>query len=252
MAGFIRSVTLILITGGIALAGMAQQIQIDKNNRTIAITTSDSAKAVADVARLHIGYLAYAPDAKSAYAKASDLSNAIIGNLKNAGVPDSAIESDSQVISEQQNLPDRLSESERAERRYLVSQTWTVISSAKLVGEALNIAVNAGANNSGDINWSLKDENALQAQASANALERARKIAVEMAKGLGGTLGPLIYASNEAPPPPNFALPNDDFRGGTGGGAGGGVYGQKPLPPLVIIPQQVTKSATVYAVFALQ
>ncbi len=252
MIVFTRRGWLFLATASITFAASAQQIQIDKNNRTIAITTTDNAKAVADVARVDIGYTAYAPDAKAAYDKASELSNAIIGALKKAGVPDAAIESDSQSIREQLDLPDRLSEAERAERRYLVSQTWTVISSGKAVGETLNIAVDAGANNSGDINWSVKDENALQAQASANALERARKIADEMARGLGAKLGALIYASNEAPPPPNFALPNGGFGFGSGGGGGGGAYTSKMLRPLIIIPQQVTKSATVYAVFALQ
>jgi uncharacterized protein YggE len=251
MTRFFR-VPLYLAICSVIVVANAQQIQIDKNNRTIAITTTDNAKATADVARVHIGYTAYAPDAKAAYAKASTLSNAIVGDLRRAGVPETAIQSESQSISEQLSQPDNLSPTERAERRFRVSQSWAVISPAKNAGDVLNVALNAGANESGDINWSLDDEDALQAKASANALVRARRIAEQMAKGLNAPLGALIYASNEAPPPPNFALPNGRMGYGSGGGVGGGTYVQRGLLPLVIIPQEITKSATVYAVFALQ
>lgn len=252
MRVFQRVMGLFLGVASLTLAASAQHIEIDKNNRTIAITTTDVAKATADIARVHIGYTAYAVDATSAYKKASDLSNAIIGALKKAGAPDAAIESDSQNISEQANQPDSLSPAEREQRRFAVTQSWTIVAAARAAGDTLNIAVNAGANNSGDIEWSLKDEDVLQAKASANALQRARHIAEEMAKGLNATLGGLIYASNEAPPPPNFALPRAGMGYGVGGGAGGGIRAQNMLPPLVIIPQEITKSATVYAVFALQ
>ncbi len=238
--------------GSFMAVASAQQIQIDKNNRTIAITTTDNAKAIADVARVHVGYTAYAPDAKAAYAKASTLSNAIVGDLRKAGVPESAIQSESQSISEQLNQPDNLTPAERAERRFRVSQSWTVIAPAKNAGDVLNVALNAGANDNGEINWSLEDEDALQARASSNALVRARSIAEQMAKGLNAPLGALIYASNEAPPPPSFALQGGRMGYGSGGGVGGGIGAPGRLLPLVIIPQEITKSATVYAVFALQ
>ena len=47
--------------------------------------------------------------------------------------------------------------------------------------------------------WSVADQDALQARAAKLALDRARQIAQQMASGLNATLGPLVYASNEAP-----------------------------------------------------
>ena len=47
--------------------------------------------------------------------------------------------------------------------------------------------------------WSVADQDALQAKAAKLALDRARQIAQQMAAGLNATLGPLVYASNEAP-----------------------------------------------------
>src|SRR5205823_4937310 len=67
----------------------------------------------------------------------------------------------------------------------------------------LDLAVKAGANQSGQIDWSLKDENTPQAEAAGKALQRARTVAGEMAKGLNVKLGALLYANNEtqAQPP---------------------------------------------------
>lgn len=239
-------IAIILLLG--TAAANAQQIQVNKDNRTIAITTSDTAKADAEIAQVHIGFNTYAADEKTAYAKASQISNAIIQSLKKSGVSEAAIQSNAQSISEPELNPQDFSAAERAQRRFMVSQSWLVATSAKDAADTLNAAVNAGANNSGDIDWDVKDEDALQAEAAAKALQHARQIAEQMAKGLGASLGSLVYASNETP------IANR-FRGGGGGGVSETVEvsaQEGKTKPLNIIPQQVTKSATVYAVFALQ
>ncbi len=68
--------------------------------------------------------------------------------------------------------------------------------------KVLDIAVKAGANQSGQMTWSVADQDGLQAKAAKLALDRARQIAQQMAAGLNATLGPLVYASNEAPARP--------------------------------------------------
>jgi uncharacterized protein YggE len=74
----------------------AQQIQIDKNNRTIAVTATDKATADAEVATVHIGFQVFAADSPSAYALGSKTSNTIIDAVKKAGVEPSAIQSEAQ------------------------------------------------------------------------------------------------------------------------------------------------------------
>jgi len=59
--------------------------------------------------------------------------------------------------------------------------------------------ITAGANESGDIQWQLKQDDALQAEAAKKALNMARQIASQMAAGLGVKLGTLVYASNQTP-----------------------------------------------------
>jgi hypothetical protein len=65
----------------------AQQIQINKENKTIAITTSDQAEAMADTAVLTVGFHLYGKDQDGTYADASKTSNAVMAAIKAAGVP---------------------------------------------------------------------------------------------------------------------------------------------------------------------
>src|SRR5271156_2475200 len=176
----------------------AQQIDVNKNNRTIAVTATDKATVDAEVATVHIGFQIYAADSKSAYALGSKTSNAIADALKKSGVAASAIQSESQSVApvqpfELQNLP----ESEKAQRQFQVSQSWSVKTSAKNASAVLDTAVQAGANQSGQIDWDVADPDALEAQAAESALKRAHAIADQMAKGLGTSLGSLVYASNQ-------------------------------------------------------
>ena len=224
-----------------AVAG-AQTIQVGKDNRSIAITASDSATVDADIATVEIGFIAYGADKDAAYAEGSRVSNGIIKALSDAGIKKDAIESANQSIAALQQYERT---SAPAGMMFRVTQGWSVKAAAAEAARVLDIAVKAGANNSGQINWEVKDANALEAQAAGKALARARSIAERMAEGLQIKLGALIYASNQA--------------------SGSGVRpllmlkqeaAPAPIPdpviPLAISPRKVERSATVYAVFAIE
>jgi len=138
------------VCGLFAATVSAQQIQINKDNRTIAITATDTASAMADTATVHVGFVAYAPDAQAAYAKGSKTSNAIIGALTAKGVAKADIQSESQSVAETQQYElDKLPPAEQAQRRFQVRQNWTVQTKADNAASVLNTAVNAGANRAG-------------------------------------------------------------------------------------------------------
>ena len=107
----------------------------------------------------------------------------------------------------------------------------------------LDLAVKAGANQSGAIEWSLKDENKPQAEAAGKALQRARTVAEEMAKGMSVKLGWLIFASNETQAAPIRPMMQRMESKAMAAAA--------PLP-LAINARQIEKTATVYAVFAIE
>lgn len=238
------SLALVIAFTAAVTAAQAQTIQVNKANRTIEITTTASASAMADVAVLHLGYTVYGPTSKDAYAKASETSNAIAAALKMAGVAKDQIQSISQSVNETQSYENQnLTPAERAARKYRAEQTWTVRLPAKEAAKVLNLAVEAGANNSGDIDWQLAHPNALEAQAAARALAHGKQIATAMASGLGVTLGPLLYASNQTQQRTIYPMM---------AGLQMAKVASAPVKPLSISPQRISQSATIHAVFSIQ
>ncbi|MGA7158208.1 MAG: SIMPL domain-containing protein [Acidobacteriaceae bacterium] len=225
----------------------AQQIQISKDNKTIAITTSADAEAPADTAVVTIGFNTYGKDQDSTYADASKTSNAIISAITTSGVKKDAIQSDEQNLSAIN--PGNGDDARRYKdgMRFQFSQSWRVTVPAADAANLLHLAITNGANNSGNIDWQLKNDDALQAEAAAKALHHAREIANQMAQGLNTKLGSLLYASNQTPPINGIGF---DKRARFNA-----MMAPPPAPevkPLAISPDRITRSATVYAVFAIE
>jgi uncharacterized protein YggE len=107
----------------------------------------------------------------------------------------------------------------------------------------LHVAVTNGANNGGNIDWRMADDSVLDAQAAEKALTHAQQIAQRMAGGLHVKLGPLVYASNQVPERPMPMMRALSMAKGSM---------PKSVTPLAIAPDKVTRSATVYAVFAVE
>jgi uncharacterized protein YggE len=99
--------------------------------------------------------------------------------------------------------------------------------------------------------WDVVDRTGLQAEASKNALGKARTVADSMALGLGTKLGALVYASNSAPIRPSHWPFFSGLNNSTASVSG--VIGT-PLPPKIIklLPEKITEKTTVYAVFAIE
>lgn len=207
------------------------QLNVSSTNRTLTVTATDNVTVEPDLAILHIGFVTQPQDAKSAYAEGSRASNAIIAALKQAAVPESAIRSESQFLD--RDWTTKL-------RKYTLHQQWTVKVSPERAAEVLDIAVTAGATSSGQIDWTVKDEKALETEALDKAASRAKSDAEVLAKGMGVRLGSLIYVSNQVSSPQfprpmmAMAMKNADAQ------------------PLAIEPHQVSREASVYAVFAIE
>ena len=220
----------------------AQNIEVNKDNRTVAVTATEHVTVTADVATVHIGYITYGRDRDTTYANATKLSNAIIQALTSSGVPADSIESDNQSIEPTQNFQvERLSPAEAANRKYQVQQSWLVRTSSANAAKLLDTAVLAGANQSGQIDWSLKDESASTAAAASRAIQHAHRVAIQMVSGFGGKVGALLYASNESEsstvrPVPMMAMHKAASEN----------------EPLAISPRRIERSVTVRAIFAIE
>jgi uncharacterized protein len=209
------------------------KLKVDSSNRTLTVSATDNVTVEPDLAILHIGFSTQPQDAKSAYADGSRASNSIIAALKQAGVEETAIRSESQYLD--RDWSTKL-------RKYTLHQQWTVKVAPARAAEILDVAINAGATSSGQIDWTVKDEKALEAQALDKAASRAKQNAEVLAKGMGVRLGSLIYVSNQltAPqyPRPMMAM---------------AMRSAEAAPqPLAVEPHQVSREASVYAVFAIE
>jgi uncharacterized protein YggE len=220
-----------------------QTIQVNKENRTIAITTSDEAEAPADVAVLTVGFTSFGVDQDQTYADASHISNSIVKALRDAGIKPDSIESINQNLSA---IDDNDKPRYAKGIRFGFSQSWHVTVSAKDAADVLHVAITAGANDSGGIQWKLANDDALEAEAAQKALTHAQQIAARMAKGLNAKLGPLVYASNQTPP-------RTIFGGMVLNTESASLASSKiNLKPIAISPEKIEKTATVYAVFAIE
>ena len=246
----LRSVAVFLLLLALAPLCGAQAIQINRENKTIAISTTDEATAVADIAAISIGFEIFKSDADSAAVEGSRLSHSIMEALHKAGVDDKSIESKSQSLSRNTNFDEKEDASQRAQRQFRFEQSWEISASPKGAAAILRLALAAGANQSGNIDWRLADHKGLQAKAAANALVKARAVASQMAEGLRVKLGELIYASNETPNTKiYFRRPGENITLNTEAASISAVVN---LAPLEIRPQTIREEATVYAVFAIE
>jgi hypothetical protein len=130
--------------------------------------------------------------------------------------------------------------------RFQFSQRWQVTVPAAQSAQLLQLAITHGANNSGNIEWQLKNDDALQLEAAQKALHHARDIAEHMAQGLNAKLGVLLYASNQTP------VDNEPRLRTFAMAAAPSPMAHKNLKPLAISPDRITRSATVYAVFSIE
>lgn len=211
------------------------QLKVDPTNRTVTASATGRVSVDPEVAILHTGFETKPNDSKSAYAEGARISNAIVSAIKQAGIPDASIRSESQ----------RLEPVDAKNHKFKLTQTWTVKTPPDRAGEILDIAIGAGATDSGDIEWTVEDVHALEDQALDQAVTRARSDADLMAKANSAHVGPLLYMSN--------LLTYSAFGMATNyvGGAMDALERKAP-PPLAIEPRKVVRTATVYAVFAIE
>lgn len=224
---------------------LAQNIQVNRQNKTIAVTADDSVTADAEVAVLEIGVHNYATTQDGAFHENVRVAEQITKALLDARIPRASIETEKLRLARTE-IDEKWTPDMKKDRQFTAEQSWHVTVSASDAHSVVDLAVKAGANELNDVEWNVADPVALQARAGGAALAKARTVAEQMAKGLGTKLGELVYASNRA-----------QFAGVLGGmtvNAESAIVAPPPPPPptLTLFPQKVKSDATVYAVFSIE
>jgi hypothetical protein len=235
-----QAVAAIALLAGCSAASAQQanqvQLKIEPSNRTLTVSAEGRVTADPEIAILHIGFTTQPTDAKSAYAEGSKTSNEIVSALKQAGIQETSIRSESQHLERVYEKP----------HKFKLVQQWTVKAPPDRAAEILDVAMTAGATESGDIDWTVKDEKTLEQQALDQAGARAKANAGVLAQSMGVKLGLPIYMSNQVS---TSGIYVNEY-------ANNSAFDEKRRTPVVaplsIEPQKVSRVATVYAVFAVE
>jgi uncharacterized protein YggE len=227
----------------------AQNVEVNRQNRTVAVTVTDTVEAEPEIAVVQVGYHNFGPTRDAAYKQNGESAQKIVDALISAGVKKEDIETNAVTLDRVDSEGKDWTPVERKERQYEAQQMWTVRVPPAEAQKAADQAIAAGANMLQNVDWIVRDLPALDAKAGHNALAKARALAEDMAQQFGAKVGALLFVSNDQ---------GNAFVSarGAGGGMGNNIQTitvtEQAQPVLLLLPQKVRRDATVHAVFVLE
>jgi len=171
--------------------------------RTITVSGEGKVILQPDIAYINIGVHTEKPTASDAVAQNSTDSQAVIDALKSAGVSANDIQTTNyNIYQNNQTGPD----GKVISSAYDVDNTvYVTVRDITKMGNLLDAAVKAGANNVNNIQFDLADKTKALSDARASAVKAAKAEADELAAAAGVTLGDLQSMTlNENTPSPIF------------------------------------------------
>lgn len=202
-----------LVLGAVIIAGLFYLVGTNmyvthlkgdgKNDILSQISVSADAKVYAspDIAELSFGVsTGRQSSAKVALAKLSKDMNAVVDAVKKLGIDEKDIQTQSFWMNPEYDY----TTAGQVPRGYSASQNLTVkVRDLDKVGDILSAATEAGANQAGGVNFSIDNQDKLQADARQQAIDKAKAKAQELAKQLGIHLGKLqSFSENSGYTPP--------------------------------------------------
>jgi uncharacterized protein len=233
-------IVMFLIFCVIAVPSAAQSSRIASDKKTIEIRATDRINSPAEVATVRIGFQNVASSKDGVYDENVRTANKIVQALRTAGTPAEAIETDSIKLERE----DTAQGVKPASTRYSADQEWRIRVKASEAQKIVDIAVSAGANQVGGVDWNVSDPEALESKAYAAALARAKRIAEQTASQAGVKLGEILSISNSVSPSTQlYRTLNTESA----------MIGVSPttVTSLKLFPEDVSREASVTVVYAI-
>jgi uncharacterized protein YggE len=228
----------------------SQELQVTKENKSVEVTVTQKVEVEADIARVTLEAKTFGQTHETAYEENLRIADQVIKSILNGGISKERIETHG-LKSETQSSDDlkEFAMEERKFHKFTVVQSWSVRVSTNDAQRVVDLAVRAGANRIVGVEWEVNDPDALDAKARRASVEKARVVAEEIAGGLGGKLGAILFVSNASESKllyvPRAGLSEDTTK-------------QRfteqfwERRSLQLFPEKITREATVHAIFALQ
>lgn len=200
-AGALALAVLVAIAGVLVARGLGPGVALaadgtDASTGSISVNGQATIKAAPDTATITFGVQAQASNAADAMAQCTSAMNRVIATIISSGVPRANIQTTNV------NLYPQYEYQERGPGRIVgyqasnqVSCTWTQLDK---IGDLIDDAVQAGANNVYGITFSVADSKALYLEAIAEAVRDARAKAEALAAAAGCRVGSVKNMSLES------------------------------------------------------
>ncbi|BFD25001.1 MAG: SIMPL domain-containing protein [Candidatus Parcubacteria bacterium] len=178
----------ILTLGAVAIVSLTNQ---DKTDDYFTVSAEETIYAPADIANLEVGVRSgIKPSPQAATTESNDKTNDIIAELGNLGIEQKDIKTTNYRLSPEYNWTQ-----DRGQELigYEVSQTLTIkVRDLEKIGTIISQTTEKGANQIGNISFTIDDDESLKSQARAGAITKAQNKAKEIAAQSGLKLGGLV------------------------------------------------------------
>ncbi len=168
---------------------------------TVAVSGHGSVQVTPDTAQITIGVDVTLPTLDEAQTESTAQATAIIDAVKASGVADEDVQTSNYSVYVVRNY-DEMGNLGEITGYQIANQVNVTIRDVNAVGEILNAAIEAGANNIYGINFYVDDTTSAASDARVLAVEDARRKAEELAAASGLTLGRLVAISEGTSLPP--------------------------------------------------
>ena len=185
----------ILVAGVALLTGCTPEgdtIYASKDREDqIHVMGSARVKAVPDIARVQIGVQIFDASLDEALAQNNSRSAAVIASLVQEGVAEGDVQTTMFQVSVQRDY--KREESDQIVGYWVQNQVVATIRDLDRVGQVLQTALEAGANNVYSLAFAVDDPEPLWREARAKAVEDARQRAQTLAEAAGVELGKVVF-----------------------------------------------------------
>lgn len=185
-------------------------------NRTISAGGTGTATAAPDIAEVTVGVETVADDSGAAIDENNAVMTAVTEQLLEQGLDAADVQTTGFSMWMEQ-VYDQSGPTGEV-RFHLTNQVRAVVRDVDRVGDVLQAALDAGANNIQNVVFAVADEEALKAQARADAIANARRHAEQLAREAGVQLGEIVSISELGGSASPFD--GDEVRAQSGGGGG--------------------------------
>ncbi len=183
------TVIIAVVLGGVFYLGGKQIESRDRTPTTISVTGEGKVSATPDIAQLTFGVQTGRKEtAKEAMAFLKTSMDSIIAAVKAAGVEEKDIATEQFTLNPEYDWD----EGKQIPRGYQAQETLRVkVRDLDKLSDILGAATGAGANQAGNVNFTMDDPEDLRTEAREEAIAQAKAKAAKLAADLGMRLGKL-------------------------------------------------------------